>query len=93
MSGFAAPAAAMYAVGGDPVAGLATTATAGLIARAYESPVMRDILVKIGKTSDRAEKRRLTDTLLFVGSNPEAMGLIGGDSSRKAGEQGLLHQR
>lgn len=88
VSGFAAPAIATYAAGGNPVAGLAATGAAGLFARAYESPAIRQLMVKMGKTTDRAEKRRLTDALLFVGSNPEAMGLLGGDGARK--EAGLL---
>ena len=88
MSGFAAPAIATYAVGGNPLSGIAATGTAGLFARAYESPAIRQLMVKMGKTTDRAEKRRLTDALLFVGSNPEVLGLLGGDGARK--EAGLL---
>lgn len=44
---FAAPTAATYLLGGDPITGLAATASIGLLGRAFESAPVRNALIKL----------------------------------------------
>jgi hypothetical protein len=73
MTGFATPAALTYVAGGNPVAGVAMTAGAGILARAYESAPMRELMIKMGKAQGAAEKRRIYDTMLSVANNLDAV--------------------
>lgn len=96
LTGFATPAAATYMAGGNPIAGLTVTAVGGLFAQAYESPVMRNMMIALGKTTDRVQKQRIYDSMLFMANNSEltaaAAGQTGGLLSVPA-SQGLLDQR
>jgi hypothetical protein len=73
MTGFATPAALTYVAGGNPVAGVAMTAGAGILARAYESAPIRELMIKMGKAQGAAEKRRIYDTMLGVANNLDAV--------------------
>ncbi|WP_287602764.1 hypothetical protein [Thiothrix sp.] len=79
LTGFATPAALTYATGGNPVTGVAATAGLGLMAKAYESPVVRDLLVNLGRTTDRAPRRRAYDGMLSSANNVEPIsGVLSG---------------
>lgn len=93
LTGFATPAAATYMMGGNPVAGLAATAAGGLFAQAYESPAMRNMMIALGKTTDRAQKQRIYDSMLFMANNPEVTAAAGGQTGgllSVPSSQGLL---